>query len=110
MRGSPRRRPPRLGVEKLLVLDDDPTKTFVSVLHYDDGREVLLSTITITNTSYLIHSQVLAYEFLSFATRGLFVGGRYAYLAAHADDLFPGDSLWDPTTKRLRAEHRRLDG
>lgn len=96
--GEPSPAPAAPGVEKLLVLDDDPTKTFVSILHYDDGREVLLSTIT--NASYLIHSQVLAYEFLSFATRGLFVGGRYAYLAAHADDLFIGDTMWNPATNR----------
>lgn len=96
--GEPSTAPAAPQVEKLLVLDADQEKTFVSILHYDDGREVLLSTIT--NAGYLIHSQVLAYEFLNYATRGLFIGGRHAHLAAHADDLFIGDVLWDPATNR----------
>lgn len=96
--GEPSTAPAAPQVEKLLVLDADQDKTFVSILHYDDGREVLLSTIT--NAVYLIHSQVLAYEFLNYATRGLFVGGRHAYLAAHADDLFIDDALWDPGADR----------
>src|SRR5206468_2876235 len=52
--------------QPLLVLAQDHSKTLVSVLHYPDGREVLLSTIS--NAWFLIHSQVLAYEFLNFAT------------------------------------------
>ena len=60
-------------------------------------REVMLSTIT--NASFLIHSQVLAYEMINFATQGMFVGGRKVYMAAHSDDLFIPDELWDPVTR-----------
>ncbi len=59
-------------------------------------REVLLSSIT--NASYLIHSQALGYEFVNFATRGVFVGGRYIYMNAHLDDLFLSNDQWDPLT------------
>jgi hypothetical protein len=61
-------------------------------------REVLLSTIT--NAWYLIHSQVLSYEFINFATQGVFVGGRHVVMTAHLDDLFIADELWDADTKK----------
>jgi len=58
-------------------------------------REVLLSTIT--NAWFLVHSQALAYEFINFATQGVFVGGRYIYMSAHVDDIFLSNDQWDPT-------------
>ncbi|HTJ55885.1 MAG TPA: hypothetical protein VL380_10805 [Nitrosospira sp.] len=60
-------------------------------------REVMISTIT--NTHFLLHSKVLAYEFVNWAAQGVFVGGRYVHLAAHVDDLFLPDHLWDPALK-----------
>lgn len=81
-------------VQPLLVWQDDTEKVFVSHVRYDDGREVLLSTIS--NAWFLIHSQVLAYEFLNFATKGVFIGSREVYLETHVDDLFLGNSQWDP--------------
>lgn len=56
-------------------------------------REVMLSTIT--NAPYLIHSQALAYEFINFATQGVFVGGRHVHMTAHLDDLFIPNELWN---------------
>ncbi len=61
-------------------------------------REVLLSTVT--NAWFLIHSQALAYEFINFATQGVFVGGRFIYMSAHVDDLFIPNDLWDPNTNQ----------
>jgi hypothetical protein len=57
-------------------------------------REVLISTIT--NAWFLTHSQVLAYEFVNWVTQGVFVGGRIVHMAAHLDDLFLNNDLWDP--------------
>ncbi|MDH3293604.1 MAG: LamG domain-containing protein [Acidimicrobiia bacterium] len=85
-------------VEPLLVDSADPTHVFVSRLVYPDGREVLLSTIS--NAWYLTHSQVLAYEFLNFATSGVFIGARHVYLSTHVDDLFLADPLWDPVANK----------
>ncbi len=85
-----------------LLTDADSGKALVSKLVYADGREVLLSTIT--NAWYLIHSQVLNYEFLNFATQGVFIGSRKVYLAAHIDDLFLPNEIWDPETNTTTGE------
>ena len=60
-------------------------------------REVMISTIT--HASFLLHSKVLAYEFINWATQGVFVGARRVYMAVHLDDLFIEDELWDPSLK-----------
>lgn len=85
-----------------LLKDGDSGRTLVSKLTYADGREVLYSSIT--NAWYLIHSQLLNYEFLNFATKGLFLGSRKVYLAAHVDDLFLADDLWDPVANATTEE------
>jgi hypothetical protein len=80
----------------------DRNKTMIGIARYaadpangrPNVREVLVSGIG--NASYLIYSQVLAYEFVNFATKGVFAGGRYASLTAHNDDLFLPNDLWDP--------------
>ena len=96
-------------VQPLLNWQDDLSKTFVSYLRYDDGREVLLSTIS--NAWFLIHSQVLAYEFLNFATKGVFIGSREVYLESHVDDLFLENELWEPTTNTTDLSRTfRMDG
>src|SRR4029453_2311108 len=84
-------------VTPLLVDDASPTHALVSKLVYPDGRQVLLSTVG--NAWYRLHSNVLAYQFLDFATKGLFVGGRFVSLFTHTDDMFLADDLWDPATK-----------
>lgn len=84
-------------VTPLLVDDASPTHALVSRLVYADGREVLLSTVG--NAWFRLHSNVLAYQFLDFATKGLFIGGRVVSLSAHTDDMFLADDLWDPATK-----------
>jgi hypothetical protein len=61
-------------------------------------REVMISTIT--NADFLIHSKVLAYEFINWATKGVFLGGRYVHMAAHVDDLFRANSKWDSSLKK----------
>jgi hypothetical protein len=84
-------------VTPLLVDDNMPNHALVSRLVYPDGREVLLSTIG--NAWFRLHSNVLAYQFIDFATKGLFIGGRFVSLSAHTDDMFLADDLWDPATK-----------
>lgn len=79
-----------------LLIDQASGKALISRVEYPDGREVLLSTVT--NSWYLINSQVLNYEFLNFATQGVFIGSRKVYLAAHIDDIFIADEIWDPVS------------
>jgi hypothetical protein len=76
----------------------DPSRTLVSHLQYDDGREVLLSTVT--NAWFLPYSQIMAYGFLDFATSGLHLGAMQMHLAAHIDDLFLSADRWDPATNQ----------
>ncbi len=74
-------------------------EALVSIVNYMDPsqttpvREVMISTIT--HATYLIHSNVLAYEFINWATQGVFVGARFVHMAAHVDDLFLANDLWD---------------
>lgn len=82
----------------LLVDDTDASRVLVSKLDYPDGRQVLLSTVG--NAWFRLHSNVLAYQFLDFATKGLFLGGRSISLATHVDDMFLADDLWDPVLNR----------
>ncbi|ABB75728.1 hypothetical protein SAMN05216403_11436 [Nitrosospira multiformis ATCC 25196] len=88
-------------VEPLLKTQNG--EALVSVVRYmmpnqaTPAREVMISTIT--NASFLIHSKVLAYEFVNWATQGVFVGKRYVHMAAHVDDLFLSNSLWDSELK-----------
>jgi hypothetical protein len=98
-------------VEPLLVAEDDPEYALVSVLTYPDGREVLLSSLS--NTDYFLHTSILAYEFLNFATSGLFIGARHHYLSVHNDDLFLADEVWNPATNSNFPENQanfRLSG
>ncbi|PTR17705.1 hypothetical protein C8R31_101872, partial [Nitrosospira sp. Nsp2] len=57
-------------------------------------REVMISTIS--NATFLIHSKVLAYEFINWVTQGVFVGARFVHMATHLDDLFLANNLWNP--------------
>ncbi len=79
-----------------LLTEQRSGKILIALLNYPDGREVLFSGIA--NGPSYIHSQLLAYEFLNFATRGVFIGARQVCLNLHVDDLFLSDSLWDPDT------------
>jgi len=89
-------------VEPLLRTQDG--EALVSIVRYmapsqaTPVREVMISTIT--NASSLIHSNVLAYEFINWVTQGVFVGARFVHMAAHLDDLFRHSPLWDPALKK----------
>lgn len=85
-------------VEPLLVDAENPELTLLSQLSYADGRQVLLSTLN--NADFFLHSSVLAYELVSYATSGLFIGARHVYLSIHNDDLFLADAVWDPATSQ----------
>lgn len=83
-------------VEPLLVDAEAPDETLIARLRYPDGRDVLFSSLN--NAAFYLHTRVLLYEFVNFATSGLFIGARRAYLAVHSDDLFLPDEVWDPQT------------
>jgi hypothetical protein len=86
------------------LLRTDKGEALVSLVRYTvpsrklPVREVMISTID--NTSFHLHSKVLAYEFVNWVTQGVFVGARHIYMAAHVDDLFRTSTLWDPALDR----------
>lgn len=85
------------------LLKTQNNEALVSIVQYmmpsqtTPVREVMISTIT--HASFLIHSQVLAYEFVNWVTQGVFVGSRFIHMAAHLDDLFIANTLWDPENR-----------
>ncbi len=79
-----------------LLTEQNSGKILIARLRYADGREVLFSGIN--NDPIHLYSQLLAYEFLNFASRGVFIGARQVYLHLHVDDLFSPDDLWDPAS------------
>jgi hypothetical protein len=115
-------------VEPLLV-DQADGRPLISLLTHADGREILLSTISMGEVHG--HSYALVYDFIVFATSGLHMGAPRTHLATHVDDLFLGYMRWDgdanaadgsvvPTTpadiegivaaqERLTANHDTLD-
>ncbi len=103
--GQPRNDGSGPTVSPLLVNPGD-NSALISKLTYPDGREVLLSTIA--NAWYFLHSNVLAYEFVNFATRGLFIGNRQVHLSVHIDDLFIEDGVWDPVNNVVSANDFRM--
>ncbi len=84
-------------VTPVLVNAADANQILISRLSYDDGREVLLSTIS--NAWFLIHSQVLVYGLIEFATKGLHLGAQRVFLNAHVDDFLLATAIWDSETK-----------
>ncbi|ABB75456.1 hypothetical protein SAMN05216403_11214 [Nitrosospira multiformis ATCC 25196] len=85
-------------------------ETLLSIIRYmkparkSPMREVLISTIT--NASFLMHSKVLAYEFVNWATQGVFIGARFIHLAAHVDDLFRTNNQWNPALDKENGIYR----
>lgn len=64
----------------------------VARLDYADGREVLFSSLG--HAPWARASQVMAYAYVDFATRGLHLGAPRMFLSAHVDDVFYASDMW----------------
>ncbi len=80
----------------------------VAALHTSlDGREGL--AVTAAHNQYLTHSLLLQYGLIRWVSRGVFLGEQKMYFAAHSDDYFLDNDVWNPSTHanggvfRLRA-------
>ena len=80
----------------------------VSVTKYPDGRENL--AITAANNPQLVHTILLSYGWISWVTKGIFVGARSPSLNIQVDDLFLTDQLWDPQLHADGTAKFRNDG
>lgn len=69
-------------------------EVIASTHKYLDGRENL--AITADNAWFIVHSELLSYGLINWATRGIFLGERHVNVDAQVDDLFIDDDQWDP--------------
>jgi MYXO-CTERM domain-containing protein len=83
------------GAQTVPLLTDDAGNVFAATTTYPDGREAL--ALTFAQAPYLFHTLQLGYGLVSWATRGLFVGERHAYLSAQIDDLFLASNIYPGT-------------
>lgn len=56
--------------------------------------------ITVANNPFLVHSMTFAHGWISWVSRGVFVGSRHANWNVHIDDLFIDNDLWDVPTNQ----------
>jgi hypothetical protein len=80
-----------------LVVTDDGY-VVVSTRTAEDERETM--AVTIANSPELLHSLLLAYGIIRWATKGMFIGARYSNLDVQVDDLYLGSHIWDVAAAR----------
>ena len=77
------------------LLTDDAGNVYAATTTYPDGREAL--ALTFAQATYVFHTLQLGYGLVSWATRGVFIGERHAYLSAQIDDLFLASTIYPDT-------------
>jgi len=75
-----------------LVVTEDG-HVVVSTRKTEDHRETM--AVTIANSPELLHSLLLAYGIIRWATKGMFIGVRYSNLDIQIDDIYLASHLWD---------------
>jgi hypothetical protein len=80
--------------EPLLI--DPNNKTLAAIHKYADGRQNLV--MTFDSNPNLLHSMLLSYGVINWATNGLFIGERHTYISPQIDDLFIDDQQWLAST------------
>lgn len=90
-------RPTDPAVTPLLV--DASGDALVSTHRYADGRESL--AMTFDSNPYLLHTLVLGYGALKWATKGVLLGRQQAYVDAEVDGMFGTDAQWHADPLRL---------
>ncbi len=84
---------PGCTVQPLLV---DSSQNVLGVFSKSpDGRERM--ALTFSHNPYLLHTQLLGYGLIRWATRGLFIGERRHILAVDVDDWGLASDWWDET-------------
>jgi hypothetical protein len=76
------------------LLTDAHADALAAIRAYPDGRQAL--TLTFGTNPTLIQDLVLWYGLVNWATRGVFVGQRHAYLPVMVDDLFSPGAYFTP--------------
>jgi hypothetical protein len=76
------------------LMTDTHGHALAAIRAFPDGRQAL--SLTFGTNPTLIQNLVLWYGLINWATRGLFVGQRHAYLPIMVDDLFSPGAYFTP--------------
>lgn len=74
------------------LLTDSAGNALAALRAWPDGRETLL--LTFDHNPDLLHSTLLGYGLVRWATRGLFIGERRTYASPQIDDIFLDNNRW----------------
>lgn len=94
---------PLPGATPLLV--DDQGHSLAQVWRTSDGRENL--AMTFDSSLWVKHTYALGYDVLNWATRGLLLGERRAWVGVQIDDFYLSTDLYGGGTYRMSAADLR---
>src|SRR6185436_9154905 len=78
------------------LLRDAAGHTLGAIETLPDGRETLF--LTFDHNQFLLHSAILGYGLVQWATRGMFIGERHTYASPQVDDVFIDNNRWEADT------------
>ena len=81
------------------LLTDSSGRVLTATRAYADGREALV--LTYAQAQFLVHSLRLLHGVVSWASRGVFLGERHAYVGVQVDDFLLADSIYTGGTYRM---------
>jgi hypothetical protein len=81
------------------LLTDSSGRVLAATRAYADGREALV--LTYAQAPFLVHSLQLLHGLVSWASRGIFLGERHAYIGVQVDDFLLPDALYLGGTYRM---------
>ena len=85
------------GITATPLLQDVGGNAVAALSPSPDGRERLV--LTVAQSPYLLHTQLLGYDLVDWVTQGVFLGQRKAYLQVDIDDWFSTSDRWNPATR-----------
>ena len=81
------------------LLVDASGQILAATRAYGDGREAM--SLNFAQSASLFHTLQLFHGVVSWATRGVFLGERHAYLGVQVDDLLIADDIYTGGTFRM---------
>ena len=81
------------------LLTDSSGRILAATRAYGDGREAM--SLNFAQSPSLFHTLQLFHGVVSWATRGVFLGERHAYIGVQIDDLFLPDDIYTGGTFRM---------
>ena len=88
-----------LDASTVALLTDSSGRILAATRAYGDGREAL--SLNFAQAPSLFHTLQLFHGVVSWATRGVFLGERHAYIGVQIDDLFLPDDIYTGGTFRM---------